>query len=886
MSREIYTYTDLTKLNNNPFIDEIKKCPIITVSADLRKCLKGNMEVDRVDGLFKDDASVYVTEFHGLTTAIDKDWHTDQTKFNEIIVLSEYIRKKIELASSDKKEVNWLTGCMRNLSSMHSSIILLEQAEVTPDDLEVKGDRNLELFVGAWKYLKEHDPEIDKFQAKMNSLTTKERWDSVFKLAFTSSESFANCETIVFHGFYYITPHQERVMKLLEKAGYKLIFLIPYDERYPFVYEVWDKTYCEEYGYPDKSKWHFEKATEEDVYGDIFEGKENVTLPNSLKIKEYASVMEFVDDVKQVKKHGYSVYSSDYKAANQILKDYYPDDYGERKILSYPIGQFVSTLNQMWDDERQSISLDEDSLVECFSSGWLSINGVSGKQYLQDLTYILPFFTGCHTLVEWEDRIEQLKTIEEDIIKPFLVDLDAEESVARWQEAIGNPLANFSMFAVETEKLDVILALIKQLLEMATELFGKNSVVKVSDHIFKLDSILKRYELSNEMYEEERQLVGDIFEKLGGPNDFTAMCAPSDIARALNLFICGRFEDGEIQTTRIGLVYPIYFIDAACVKNKSKVHVCMCDVNAMPGGNKEYVWPLTSDTIHRCYDSTKNPLIINLMDIMESTALCNRYFMYGALKNDEVTLSWVSNVNDKLLAPSPYIKLICEAAGIELKPTKRASITYARVADSAYGVGRIAEYDNDKTPAGMIKEARMAYALCPMKYTLGYVVEKFPTFQSDFQQNYALNAFISAIYNLMKDSGMTINQVYKNVMNLFPSLRKVEKRQVYDYIEYDRKEDDMDYGKRTECGGNYYTDERLKLHYPNQQVREVAIGRFGKLMTPDGRKGMNLYEVMEANNDEEMYGRKDVVKSACIFCPHISYCRNALYAGDQENYYD
>ena len=50
MSREIYTYTDLTKLNNNPFIDEIKKCPIITVSADLRKCLKGNMEVDRVDG--------------------------------------------------------------------------------------------------------------------------------------------------------------------------------------------------------------------------------------------------------------------------------------------------------------------------------------------------------------------------------------------------------------------------------------------------------------------------------------------------------------------------------------------------------------------------------------------------------------------------------------------------------------------------------------------------------------------------------------------------------------------------------------------------------------------------------------------------------------------
>ena len=173
-----------------------------------------------------------------------------------------------------------------------------------------------------------------------------------------------------------------------------------------------------------------------------------------------------------------------------------------------------------------------------------------------------------------------------------------------------------------------------------------------------------------------------------------------------------------------------------------------------------------------------------------------------------------------------------------------------------------------------------------MKYILGYVVEKFPAYQSEFQQNYALNAFISAMYDLMKTKGMTVDQVYKNVMDLFPGLRKVEKRQVYDYISYDRRENDMDYGSRTKCGDFYYTDERIKLHYPNQQVREVAIGRFGKLLTPDGRKGMNLYEVLEAASDEEMYGRKDIVKTACMFCPHTDYCRNAIYYGDQENYYD
>lgn len=886
MSREIYTYTDLTKLGDSRLFQEIRYYPQVTVSADLRKGLIGTQARDHVDGIFANDNRMHVTEFHTLAQAVYGDWATDQSKFNEMILLSEFVRKKLNDAAGDKKETNWLIGCMRNLGSILSAIILLEQAEVRPEDIESGGERNLELMLEAWKHLEERDPAIRTFRRNLTLANTKTRWEPILRKAFKTDASFAGTEAIVFHGLYYITPLQEKIMASLEEAGYRLIFLIPYDERYPFVYEIWDETYSEKRGYPPKSSWHIEKSQWPDPYGDVFAGKKEVAIHNRLRLKEYASVMEFVNDVKNIRKQGYAVYSSDHKAANKILKDYFPEEYGDRKILSYPIGQFVNVLNQMWDEERQTIILDDDSLVECFSSGWLAVNGVSGRQYLQDLTYVLPFFTGCHTITEWSKRIDLLKQIRQDSIDPFLMDLDPEESVARWQEAIGNPMANFSMFAVETEKLDIILTLIQQLLTMAEDLFGNNQVIQVSEHIDKLDQILKRHEVSNEMYTEERAIVGDIFEKLGQPGGFDARVAPSDIANALNLFLCGRFEEGEIQTNRIGLVYPMYQIDAACIKNNSKVHVCMCDVNAMPGGNKEYIWPLTAPTVHDCYKRTQNPLLINLMQIMESTALCNRYFMYVALKNKDVTVSWISTVGEKLLAPSPYIKLVSGATGQEISTAKRHQITFSRVANAVYGRDRIDEYDNDKMPSDTIKEAKMDYAVCPMKYVLGYVVEKYPTYSSDFQQNYVLNAFISAIYNLLKDEGMTVDQVYRNVMSLFPGLRKVEKRQVYDYISYDRRENDMDYGNRTECGGFFYTDERIKLHYPNPQVREMAIGRFGKLMTPDGRKGMNLYEVMEATSDEEMIGRKDVVKTTCMFCPHIDYCRNAIYYGDQENFYD
>lgn len=884
MSREIYTYIDLAKLKDCPVFQEIKKYPQIAVSTDLRKGLKGTLDVDRVDGIFSKDPSVSVVEFQAFAKELNGDFNTDHCKFNETILLSEFLRAKIEEAEDDKEKQNWLIGCRRNISPMLSALILLEQADVKPEDLDITDDRNIALFVEAWKYVIERDPVLIDFRERMKSLNDKSTWNPILNSLYKCDNQDFN--TLVFHGFYYFTPFQQRVMEMLEKAGFRLIFLFLYDERYPFVYEIWDNTYSEKNGYPSKNQWYMERENTNDPYGDIFEGKEHVEIENNLSIREYGTVMEFVNDVKKVRKEGYSVYSSNFKTINKLLKDYYPDEYGDRKILSYPIGHFVSTLNQMWDDELQTIVLEKDRLIECFSSGWLAVDGVSGRQFLQDLTYVLPFFENCHTIAEWESRIALLKEIQEDVIAPFLIELDPEESISRWQEAIGNPMANFSMFSVEAKKLDIILALIKQLLDMARELFGTNQMIAVQEHIYKLDQILKRYEISNDLYEEERNLVSGIFEALDKPSDFKSKCAPSDIARALSMFISGKYEEGEIETNRVGLVYPLFFIDAACIKNKSKVHICMCDADSMPGGNKDYIWPLSGRLMKKCYDKTNNSLILNIMQIMESGPLCNRYFMYCALKNKDVEVSWISVVDDNVLQPSPYIRLVCDAADVKLIPAVRHQITFQRVADRGYGTGRIDEYDNSKTPKGMVKEARMAYALCPMKYTLGYVVDKYPTYQSEFQQMYALNALISAIYGLMKDEGMTLDEVYKNVMSLFPSLRKVEKRQVYDYMRYERNENDLDYGSRTECGGDYYTDQRIKVHYPNQDVREFTIGRFGKLMTPDGRKGLNLYETITNNADEKMKGQKDVSKSVCTFCPHIDYCRNAVFSVDQEKYYD
>ena len=214
MSREIYTYISLAKLNDCPVFQEIKKYPQIAVSTDLRKGLKGTLDVDRVEGIFSKDPSVAVVEFQSFAKELNGDFNTDYCKFNETILLSEFLREKIEESEKDKERQNWLIGCRRNISSMLSALILLEQANVNPDDLDTTDDRNIALFVEAWKYVLEHDPVLMDFKKRMQTMNQKSVWNPILSKLFRCDNQEFN--TLVFHGFYYFTPFQQRIMEMLE----------------------------------------------------------------------------------------------------------------------------------------------------------------------------------------------------------------------------------------------------------------------------------------------------------------------------------------------------------------------------------------------------------------------------------------------------------------------------------------------------------------------------------------------------------------------------------------------------------------------------------------------------------------------------------------------
>ena len=102
---------------------------------------------------------------------------------------------------------------------------------------------------------------------------------------------------------------------------------------------------------------------------------------------------------------------------------------------------------------------------------------------------------------------------------------------------------------------------------------------------------------------------------------------------------------------------------------------------------------------------------------------------------------------------------------------------------------------------------------------------------------------------------------------------------VNDYIDIK----DVDFEGRTELADVFYSDERLKVRFPNKNVRSQALGEYGKLLTPDGKTGMDFYKTA-ADMDTDPYKKVDT--DVCLFCQHQSYCRYAVFAVDAEALYD
>ena len=878
MNRQVYTYSKLDSFAKYQYWSDLRGLPIITVTGDMQACLQDIFNRDVREGRLNKNDVGQIVSFRKLYMEILSQWTSPETKFYEQIVVNSFLRMVNDRAKREDDK-NWLIGCRRNQNLLLSAIILLEEAGATPEDLDISDDRNIRLLSIVWKYLKRRYPAIDNYHSEINRLSNPKAWKDIFATVFNTG----SVNTVIIHGFYYITPIQERIFRLIENAGVRLVFLIPYSKKYPFAHEIWAQTYADVNGYLPMSQWKIETAEVIRPYGEMFEGRP-ASPENQIKIREYAGNIDFVDQIIGVKDDGYTIYSSDAKSVNELLKDYYPEEYGERTLLSYPVGKFISVFLNLWNNEENTVILDENCLTEIFISGWLTYKGISSCYYLQDLLDILPFFRQCDTIASWEKRIVKLEQVYDNAVNIFNNNYDSDAHVARWQKIMGSPMAGFGTFSISDQRLKAVLSIIRRVLLISRELYVFKDKISIREYVNIFINLMQSEDVGTDLLHEEKEFVQKIFTKALQADEFNTRFHPADIAGALNFLLNGNMDEEEVQQTGDGIVSPLYLIDAETLRERTKVHICLCDVQNMPGAGRNYIWPLTEKLMVECQKKTGNDLIKNMMHIMSSAILCNRYFMYAALQCKKVELSWISESTGKKQAPSPYIQLIAETAGVHILQGKRSRISRNTIIAAEPGEKRVRDYDRTYLIENGPKEAKMDYSVCPLKYVMGYICEESPVIREDFLQTFAANGLMAAIVKVTqskkKVSQEEIDRIYSNVMEMFPGLRKVEKRQIRDYLgSSSRFKDDTIVG-RDNMGRFTFPEERLLVRFPDKSARERVMREYNTLMTPDGIKGINPFEAP--------YERPGSInlKKVCLYCQYQNHCRKSSFAADLEDIYD
>lgn len=856
MSNKVFTYSNISDLKNAPFYKDILTIPQIAMSKEM-SAIRFKMPA----------IGKNIISFSFFQQYLIPDWNSSGQRFKYVTILNHFIRGRIA-ASKDEYEKEWLYGCKKNINVAISNIIRLEEAFVKPEDIS-DIDRDIVLFKEMWLEVIERDSSIADFRKKIEELKDANIFSEAVESIFGrfKIKQYGKKEVIL-NGFQYFTPLQRFVYECFVNAGFDIYALIQDDERYPYANEIWNHLYSKENGFPERTEWIRQISNNINPLGEIFETGNKISTPN-VKVIKYKNTIEFVEDIKRIREEGYYLYSADDKVANEMLRDYFPENYEIRNLLAYPIGQFVYTLHKMWDENLQSVALSPDGLRKCFASGWLSYKGRSSIKYTDDLERMLPYFNNCYKLEDWQERINSFSDAFDGTIDVFKDESGDRESV-RTKDLLGNPFSNFGVFSVNETRVDAVIGIIAELIKMAKTLFGKNEPISIQKHMSNLDALLYMNDgMPPELFQKEKETVKRIFEALESDRVKDFMCYPGDLAAAILFFMGDKLEDEEDSKDRPGvLVFNLFQVEAAPISAKGKVHICMADIQRLPGSSGRYTWPLDEDLLSRVYSKTNNRYVKEWINNNKLTSLYNRFYTYAAMQNSDVEISWIERQGDKLYSPSPYITLLDKLSDSKIEESDVRDIDLLHVT-GIYPTKKLdKEFDITKTYNKYPYEAELEYALCPMRFVYGYVLNESPSYRGEFQQNRAIVRLIQVL-NVMLRGKYSIEQIAEQLFEVFPGIRKAEMRQMID----DAKSWDLPYNENsyTTFEENRYTDYRINLKFLDRDVYEAAKRCADVLFSQSGRRGISFENI---GPDRE---------KNCMFCPHVTYCARSFFGIDYKD---
>ena len=870
----ILAYRNPFKIDQTSFWGEIKDLPHFCVSQTLAGGIRELYGRDQIPILYTiedlikqifpdwvDNPGKDIKRFISLSNEIDKipDQNTKNSfKFNQREVLEaikffiELDIKPIKFGYSKENQVQ------KVFANIYNSVREQEDWKIERDGIKIE-----EIRQAFYELIEKEEKHKNEKMDRENGLKTRLKIKKEIGFLNDVKKKLENkgLSKIVFHGVHQFTPLMLRLFELLNQLKIEPIFLIHYQENSQKIYETWEKVY----------KWtgcnfELDEKGNQRLIGPLRLGNKISELLELGKIPEktdfpYCSFYKFdnitsfsdyvagdfiyaKETLRKMKEH---FYAAENDSVNEMLKAQFPDHFGEKPFLSYPIGQFILGLYNLWDQKNGWLKYEEKPIRECLAIDFWGSN--EDYNPLETFEKIKIFFSDVNTFSAFEERIKvllrKLKSIKEDQIK------------------VPNDLEIISCFNCSIREVEAFKKTVEKLREIARGVFNnqKNGKLNYYEHFQNLLDFITSAIDEKAVSEKEMELIEEIKAKLDDIHELDLEGTIQDLKEAIHFYLSKKKKEDPDWIVR-----NFEQIDGGVLLSKKnhnrRYHLAMVSNEKINKKVKDLLpWPLTPGFLE---NFKGNHSLQTILTSKEEYANFLRFSFFYAVYfiDQEISISFVEGSEDEKETPF----FVLDMLGIKFKDYEVKEITTTKQ--------EMSDLTFREVPNLYFFEPKMVEAqkfdVCSYRYLIDHLIEE----SQFYHEGYHISRFYKVLlltksWERIKDEGSKnwgkiVKEENESLKPFFPFMSNAKfsdlEREVIRHFQDDQQLNDYE----------YYLEVRKNFlvgRIPDENDQNL-IGGIHEFKHNPLKNAALIKEYIESEEEERF--AKDT--RICEFCKQASAC--------------
>ncbi|MFR3728291.1 hypothetical protein [Lacrimispora sp.] len=731
MPFSIYTYSNPYEIDKELYWDSIKNCPHFCVSQTM---------ANGIMGTYTDMTAGKVSTVENLVKGLFSYWESSECKIKQYADI-DWAIGELDIQDNAAKVRQSLRFNRKGLSN---SLRILFELDMSLDDMRVDLMSEEQKHLVQLYRLIQKSERLNDFRLKRKF--SKEEIEEAIKQGMLLGRdgadlSSVDIDSIVVHGVHQFSPMILQTLEIISKYK-RVVLLFNYQQQYKNVYQTWIDVYSS-FDLPIKSQFinefkpnpllsnSYDGNLLAERMANLVEGRpEENDMEVPFEIMEFDNNTEFASYVAKVyedamkrqekDQHGkrsalYYMKEQFYAAnnsVNNILKIYYPGQFGERHFLTYPIGHFFLSITNMWNPDEGGIRIENmNDIVECLNSGFVK-EKVPGSLYAI-FNKTNEFFIRAESI---EEIVELLGKLRKRIAK---AEKDANE------KRIGRRLIYFDVTA---EEIDLLIDALEQLNKITKVFYedfedAENNFKKFYK---KIKEFLETRLLEAEDLEDEfRDVVKRVLIRLEEVDNIDASGSFDVLKETMSYYLKQESKKGVSANW---IVRDFEQIDGDILKSQHQYkdtvyHFASLSDNDMNVTNRDrFPWPLDVNFFEVAQDPIDWKYQVYVKSRREYKNFKRYALIYGLQFNRvKFKLSYVKNVDDKENEMFYLFKIL--QASKTFPENSIGNVSSVQKRDCSLEIDTTANY-------GQYDYSR--YKICKYRFLLESTIEKRTVYRDHF----------------------------------------------------------------------------------------------------------------------------------------------------------